>query len=367
MRFDQLSRLQKSLVVGTVAIALGAVLILLAEGGVRVRSYVKTGLWWGVEETYVVDKETGLRIPRPNLNSGAIEINSQGFRGPEINVIKEPGRIRLAFLGGSTTYCAEVSSNAMTWPQQVTEKLRSAYPGATFDYINGGVPGYATGTSLKNLTQRIAPYAPDIIVIYHATNDLSFNSFQAAVESGVATKRADEEKFWLSKYSLLSHLIELNLKIALLKQQDLAGAKGKLDVSPEKLVKPFAAEMADLIRASKEVSPIVAVATFSVQYRHDQSPEERARAASTSLYYMPYMTVTSLLDAFDAYNVAILEIATDAGVILIEGEHDIPGDAVHFNDSVHFKDAGSVAMADRVTRALLGSEEVRDLVGSNET
>ena len=119
--------------------------------------------------------------------------------------------------------------------------------------------------------------------------------------------------------------------------------------------------MTNLIRAAKEVAPVVAVATFSVQYRRDQPPDHQARAASTSLYYMPYMTVTTLLDSFDAYNDVIRSLARSEEILLVDGENEIPGDSTYFNDSVHFTDAGSAAMADRVASVLLGSPAIQAL------
>ena len=141
-------------------------------------------------------------------------------------------------------------------------------------------------------------------------------------------------------------------------------ALSKLDASPEELAEPFAEDMRELVRTARALSPVVAVATFSVQYRRSQPPQDQARAGSTNLYYMPYMTVSTLLDSFEAYNTVIRDIASEASVILIEGEHDIPGDAIHFNDSVHFKDDGSVAMAERVASALINSMEVRRMIES---
>jgi len=67
---------------------------------------------------------------------------------------------------------------------------------------------------------------------------------------------------------------------------------------------------------------------------------------------MPFMTPEGLLAAYARYNDVIRDVASEAGAQLIDGEHDIPGDDRHFTDSVHFTDAGSQAMAARVTGRL---------------
>jgi lysophospholipase L1-like esterase len=49
-------------------------------------------------------------------------------------------------------------------------------------------------------------------------------------------------------------------------------------------------------------------------------------------------------------------------VLLIDEEDAIPGDALHFTDTVHFTDAGSALMARRVTHALTEAPRFRQLV-----
>ena len=73
-----------------------------------------------------------------------------------------------------------------------------------------------------------------------------------------------------------------------------------------------------------------------------------------------------LARSIDEYNRIIYKIAHQQGVVLIEGELEIPGDGEHFVDSVHFSDKGSRAMARRVVRALSGSERFEKLVGGTQ-
>ena len=68
-----------------------------------------------------------------------------------------------------------------------------------------------------------------------------------------------------------------------------------------------------------------------------------------------------IIDAYRRYNEIVREVAAATGALLIEREDDIPGDPAHFADTVHFTDAGSAAMAARVTRALANDPTVREL------
>ena len=342
---------------GTVLL-IGALLTLMAEGFVRARQWWRFGNLWSVEDTFHVDAATGLRIPIPNTVAGHIRINSLGFRSPELTIPKPPSTVRLAFLGGSTTYCAEVSSNEVTWPHLVWRRLQDALPQTPFDYINAGVPGYGLDSVLKNLALRVRPLQPDVIVIYEATNDLSFDTYELARHQGLAFKRPGEEQTWLSRHSLLWSLVDKNLTI----RERLAHADSstnKLIFDPHQLSTGFRRALTEVVHASQATAPVVAVATFSPRIRRNQSREEQRQAAVTSLYYMPYMSIEGLLVGFEEYNRTIREVARDTGALLIDGEDRIPPDARHYTDSVHFTDAGSRMMAERVAEALLATPLAR--------
>ncbi len=152
------------------------------------------------------------------------------------------------------------------------------------------------------------------------------------------------------------------------RQREAQSCRGRLEFDPRQLSVAFAERLTTLVERAREIAPVVALATFSHRIRHEQSEAEKIAASNTSLYYMPYMTTEGLLAGFDEYNRVIREIAHQQGVVLIEGELEIPGDVgEHFVDSVHFSDKGSYAMARRVVRALAGSERFEKLfVGTQE-
>jgi lysophospholipase L1-like esterase len=361
-RFDRLPVWQRSGVLALTVLAICAVLLLLAEAGVRIQAKIERGGFWGIEQTYTLDPASGLRIPVPGGHFGPIVINSFGFRSPEISEDKPPGRLRIAFLGGSTTYCAEVSSNEMTWPHLVWKALHERWPGLDLDYINAGVPGYTTPSLLQALEKRVARFKPDVIVIYEATNDLSFNSGRLAREQGLthAVLPEVDDLNWLTRHSRLALLIQKNLQI--IRQQRLADdAPGKLRLDTPWLDAEFRRDYTNLVEASEKVARIVVTVTFAHRLRGEQTREQQA-ALSTALYYMPYMTIDDFLTGFSHYNQVIREVAGSHHALLVGGEDTIPADDKHFADYVHLTDAGSEAQARRVTAALISSSAFQALV-----
>ncbi|WP_447968754.1 SGNH/GDSL hydrolase family protein [Nitrospira sp. M1] len=336
------------------------ILVVVLETAVRVRQWVKYGTATTSVQSFTVDQETGLRVPKPGSTTGRIQVNSLGFRSPELQMPKPAGTVRLAFLGGSTTWCAEVSGNEMTWPHLVWKDLQQSYPEVTFDYLNAAVPGYSVGESLLTLEHRVKSLSPDIIVIYHATNDLSYITRKLARAQGIFSGRT-EDPSWLAQWSLTWFLIEKNLELHERQNKAKAGTAQLVFHSAE-IATEFSEELEPLVQASQSVAQLVALATFSHKFRKEQALDEQLQAMNTSIYYMPYMTPQGLFEAFDAYNGVIRETAQTHDILLIGGENRIPGDDRHFNDSVHFKDAGSQAMAVRVTETLKQAPQFQTLL-----
>lgn len=327
----------------------GACLVL--ELGVRYRQSRRYGNAFSIHSLHI-DEASGLRVPNPGDTRGektSFHINRFGFRGPELDQPKPAHRVRLAFLGSSTTYCAEVSSDALSWPQLVTESFKAAHPDLEFDYLNASSPGFVLERSLANLEHRVKPHQPDVVVIYEGVNDLTQDT------RGLTKNRGPEfdahNGSGTLAWSLTWKLIELQLQVRRLISEAREG-KNRLVYDPAPLAAEFKARMKRVILKSQEIAPVVAVVTFSHRIRRDQTREAQLIASQSSLLFAPWMSLEGLLDGFDAYNRAIREAGEETGAIVIGGEDSIPGDAAHFADSVHFSDQGSRLQAKRIFEAL---------------
>lgn len=357
----KLSHRQKIIATAVLIVLVGIVMLALVEGSIRLRQMFASG--YSGQAADMFEMQDDLRVMRPNITTRTISINSLGFRGPQITQPKPPETLRIAFVGASTTFCAEVSSNDMTWPHLVTDAIQDQYPDVHIDYVNAAVPGYTVKSSLINFRRHIAPLRPDVTIIYHATNDLSLETRALAMEQGVYENHGEKNRSWLAEHSQLWNLVEKNLRIREVKN-DALNARERLEFSPSELGGNFRKSLTQLVNEAKVVSELVALTTFSIQIRPGQTAEQQLVASGSALYYMPFMDPPGLIEAFQRYNQIIAEVATETGAVLIQGEKLIPGDGEHFNDSVHFKDAGSQIMARRVSEALLKIPEFKSLIVS---
>lgn len=122
--------------------------------------------------------------PAPNYNRELTAHNSLGYRGDEISIKKPEGVYRIVILGGSAVYTEKVKDNAQTFPVQLENILRQDYGYQNVEVINGGVPGYTTWESLINLEFRVLDLEPDLIIIYHNTNDVHARLVEPAAYRG---------------------------------------------------------------------------------------------------------------------------------------------------------------------------------------
>jgi len=115
---------------------------------------------------------------RPN-EAGSSYSNPKGYRGKDFSWQKPPGTIRVACLGGSTTWEG-------TYPAALERALnaRSAggSPGVRYEVLNFGAEAWSSAEILVNYAVRGCHADPDVVVSYEAVNDVVAASHPADVQ-----------------------------------------------------------------------------------------------------------------------------------------------------------------------------------------
>ncbi len=112
------------------------------------------------------------------------EHNQLGFRGEEITVPKPAGVFRIVTLGGSTTYGTSTAVDT-TYPAYLQDILRDTYGYTQVEVVNGGVAGYTTFNTLVDFQFHILPLEPDLVIFYHAGNDILTRSVTPECYAGM--------------------------------------------------------------------------------------------------------------------------------------------------------------------------------------
>ncbi|HEX5068651.1 MAG TPA: SGNH/GDSL hydrolase family protein [Vicinamibacterales bacterium] len=326
----------------------------LAEAGLRVRAWIRYGTTNSTlrDPMLTWDENAGLFVPKPGYEIQGtryqVKINSLGFRGDEFAAAKPPRTFRIAVLGASTSFSAEVPNHA-TWPHRLQELLQSQYPAIRIEVVNAAVGGYIAADNVRNLRHRVVPLSPDLVIYYEANNEVVHDTQQLAETRGLI--RPGENKQGpvgqtLSKVSLLFDLVYKNLAIA----RGGKDSAGRIDAVPPELPQHFIGEIDEMRVMLRERDVPLLLSTFIVKYRHDQDRAMQVANADVAFYYMPWMTMEGMLSAMDVYNQAILDYAGAHDVPVVDERNVIPADGNHFVDCMHLSVAGNEAMAQRFNR-----------------
>ncbi|MEO0563291.1 MAG: hypothetical protein AAF125_14380, partial [Chloroflexota bacterium] len=151
---------------------------LLLEGAFRI--YVEAFsderdrlIYTGTAEEIAEANSTSIGMPFVNFGGipGKEGINALGFRGELVEVPKPDETYRILALGGSTTYGLDVPPEE-AYPAQLERILREEYGYSNVEVVNGGFLAYTTMNSLVNFMTRGIELEPDMVIVYHAVNDL---------------------------------------------------------------------------------------------------------------------------------------------------------------------------------------------------
>ncbi len=104
---------------------------------------------------------------RINGRTIRLNINSLGFRGPEVSSHKLPGGSRILFLGDSITF-----GPGLEYHETIPARL-GRFLGPRVEVINAGVPGMSIKDEVDLLAERVKMVAPDLVLLGFYMNDIS--------------------------------------------------------------------------------------------------------------------------------------------------------------------------------------------------
>ena len=280
--------------------------------------------------------------------------NSLGFRGSEISKIKEPGVFRIAAIGGSTTYSSG-TNNESTYPLLLEKALRNKYGYQQVEVINAGVPGYTSWESLVNFQFRVLDLNPDLIIIYHGTND---THSRLVSSSDYRADNTGSRKHWENPViPFWEHSVALRIFSRLnisspASERDFTGALTALNLGQNPLQTLI---LNPLIYFKRNISSLVAIANqnkIKVMFATWASSKLKPGYGNLDYYQKGFS---------EAINVTI-ELGEELSVPVFEFHKYMPHDAKYWSDSVHVNKLGSAIKADLFAKYI---NEVGLIEGSN--
>ena len=133
-----------------------------------------------------------------------VQINSAGLRGPDFEVQKAPGSIRVVSLGGSSTF-GFFDRDGYTYPALLGQTFRERLPdGPPVEVINAGVPHAKIRHIRAMLEGEVVDYDPDFVTIYTGYNDAL-----EVIEAGFTQRSAK----WIHEHVLTVQLAKKVIRV----------------------------------------------------------------------------------------------------------------------------------------------------------
>jgi lysophospholipase L1-like esterase len=282
---------------------------------------------------------------------GKIDVNAFGLRGPETTLEPRPGVLRVACIGGSTTFGLYAANNDETWPALLDARLKAA--GEAVEVLNCGAPGWTLRTSLANLDLSVWAMKPDVVVCYHAYNDLMENhepryhadSHADGVE-GLVRREAPGTSLLMR--SALFRFVRSRVRDphdALIHKEPALHPEGEAS---------FERNLRRLVRRCGEQRARLLLCTFPWAYRVTLEASRAAPVPAMQEWYdeASPLEYPALVEGLARYNATIRRVGQELGVPVLDLAADFPDDVRLYVSPIHHSLEGERLVSERVSVAL---------------
>ena len=308
-----------------------------------------------------------------NEHGNRVQLNSLGFRGPEPAPEPAPETIRVVVLGGSSTFCYDVTDDAHTWPARLAMLLTQAV-GSPVEVVNLGLPGYDAANSKVNYLFTGRALHPHVVVVYHTWNDLKL--LRAVDRSPMLPRDALSGRSGASSnVSALAQLLwnaQLSQRVrrAYLGLRDGAWETyyGSLEGTGRDAEAPigergwrwFRQNFVDLVRFARSDGALPVLVSEATLVHPDALGDEPRRTSIRN--ELLDMTLPRLVETWPQTVHILRDVAATEGAVFVDGYDAVPGDLQHLRDHVHLTDAGAERLAEAVAAGIVADPRFRALV-----
>ncbi len=335
----------------------------------------------GVTDVYQWHPFTGFTY-RPNIafigshpyqrEKARIFVDQHGFLAKDqgLTFEKPTNEIRIATIGASTTanIGLEFDDN---WPGRLGSLVQQALPAKTFRIINAAVPGFDTSQSVGNLALRVMPFKPDVVIIYHAYNDMKAVQADGGFKPDYShihnTPYGYHERplfliRWLNQSMFYVRMRNSyrEFKNVETRNDSLLGGN-RLASIPSEAEASFGQHVRSLIGIARTGGAKVVLSSFATLHDpgrdySDSSTrvtELQGKELKYLLHFTPGLTMEGIFEGFNRYNSLLRKIADQEKVGWVDNAALVPHKDEYFVDRVHFSKAGAAEMAKNFLPAVL--------------
>jgi hypothetical protein len=319
------------------------------------------------ESMLVLKDSTGVR-GRPHGRFEKWNLNSLGFRGPEIAAEKTPGVLRIATMGASETF-GIYESPGMEWPRRLEAGLAEAFPGRAFEVVNAAFPGMGLESAGHYYETRVRPLRPDVILLY--LNVLPFfdkpkpPGNPPVTQAGQAGRPGPSGIFRLGKprlFSKLNRALHTRGPVELVSWLEQRRLRRRYQAFPRDRQTPNldsaqARAFADRLREFVAVLRNDGVTVVLSEHAHALTvwdPATHPEGWLNLWRYWPTVSESELREGYPVLNGLYRKVGEETGCPVV-GQADLLADAPDSNfaaDGLHFTDRGAGKAAGNFLTAL---------------
>jgi hypothetical protein len=288
--------------------------------------------------------------------------NSFGCRGPEFARQKPAGTVRIAALGGSSTYCVGVSDDE-TWEYFLNRQL-----GTNFEVINMGLPGGASPEALIQSALLFSETKPDVALYYLGWNDAQVQHVQnlssdwseshgkLVMAQGLSGRQFAERTatgYFLKRCMFRSFFPGMDPEVVRGSQKGTPDAlTDRIDLRALGLYERNLGLIAAICR-KQGILPVFVPQILNYE----------ALTSDQAYGWLPFVRDRDLKKVMSAYNASMAKVAKQEGAAFAREVLDVPYTAADFIDRGHFSRAGNqhfaAVLAGVVTTLLAASPQPR--------
>jgi lysophospholipase L1-like esterase len=329
------------------------------EISARTDDYLSYGA--GFSEPYrwqILETEDAFGVRgRPGAHYQKWELNSLGYRGPELR----PATVRVVCFGASETFGIYETEN-QEYPRQLENELNARFRGGV-QVVNVAMAGQRVASAVRRVPEILQQVHPSFAIIYPSpqhyvwfpSQHVDPLSIPAAAQQPELV--SDAGSMELRALERIRNLLKQALPSAIqtrLRQRDIDAAlagRPAFDRVPEENVVLFRKHVARLATDLRNAGVEPVLVTHATVFGNTVSEDDYDLLVAWRKF-VPMLKEEGFLDMERRMNDAIRQVAHQDNIRLVDAARRIPPGRQNFADFSHFTNAGSAVMASLLAETL---------------
>jgi hypothetical protein len=284
---------------------------------------------------------------KPHGHFGRWNLNSDGFRGPELASSPPPGCTRVMILGASESFGHD-ESPGQEYPAQLADSLQSA---GCFEVVNAAVIGLPLPGIERLWTNWASRYRPQIVVIY-PTPSFYLDSMAPKARRPTGATSVVGSPLWASRMlqrarsvRILPRFVGLWWRRHNQRLNDVRHASDWLfrEAPPERIAQ-FTLDLDSLVRQVRRLGAHPILVTHATRFHRPLAGDDQA-VLDDWRRFAPRATGPTILAFEDSARAAVGTIAARLETPLVDASRLMGGNPQWFTDHQHFSNAGAGYLA----------------------